>query len=106
MFGMQEGDLMCLKSHVNFSGFSPFDDLPCGEENVYVERRASCPYSERLSQHAHYVGQKLGTRLHQGVYWCNSGPTYESRADIKFVFLFFLLFCFSVSLNKDKNINK
>ena len=30
----------------------------------------------------HFVGKKLGTRLQEGVYWCNSGPTYETSCEV------------------------
>jgi len=80
---MREGDLMCLSSHVNFAGFGPMDDILCGDEWPVIERKAVTPYSERLRELAMRTSRDENVRMHEGVYWMNSGPTYETPSEIK-----------------------
>lgn len=75
------GDFMRINDHINLMGTNPligpvrinqkrFIDLT----NLYEEK-----YQKLLSKAA----KKAGVTLHEGVYLCVSGPTYETPAEIK-----------------------
>jgi purine-nucleoside phosphorylase len=80
---MREGDLMCLSSHVNFAGFGPMDDVLCGDEWPHIDRHTATPYSDRLRHLAMRISQDSHVRMHEGIYWMNSGPTYETPSEIR-----------------------
>ena len=85
MEGMREGDLMALSDHVAFAGFSPMDDQPTKPDDdgdLPVREECAAPYSEALYTVATEAADKAGARLHRGTYWCNSGPTYETPAEV------------------------
>jgi purine-nucleoside phosphorylase len=70
------GDLMLLNSHINLMNIKPpypFSYWP----------HTNSPYSARLISLAEQTALNLGISLKQGVYAAMSGPTYETRAEIK-----------------------
>ena len=76
------GDLMIIRDHINllpnpligpnFDDFGPrFPDM-------------TRPYDPRLIKLAVQVGEKLGIKLHRGVYVGGTGPSYETPAEYKY----------------------
>jgi len=76
------GDLMVIRDHINllpnpligpnFDDFGPrFPDM-------------TRPYDPRLIKLAVQVGEKLGIKLHRGVYVGGTGPSYETPAEYKY----------------------
>ena len=76
------GDLMVIRDHINllpnpligpnFDVFGPrFPDM-------------TRPYDPRLIKLAVQVGEKLGIKLHRGVYVGGTGPSYETPAEYKY----------------------
>ncbi len=65
-----EGDLMLIDSHINF-----IDKL--------VYQKAEFPYSEFLAGRLKEICLQKNIKLHEGVYGCYPGPTYETKSEIK-----------------------
>ncbi len=76
------GDLMIIRDHINllpnpligpnFDDFGPrFPDM-------------TRPYDPRLIKLAVQLGEKLGIKLHRGVYVGGTGPSYETPAEYKY----------------------
>lgn len=66
-----EGDLMLIRSHINF--IDKLKLLP-----VFVN------YNNILSEKFRTACGKVNVKLHEGTYGCYSGPTYETKAEIRF----------------------
>ncbi|MFC4558723.1 purine-nucleoside phosphorylase [Virgibacillus kekensis] len=76
------GDLMLITDHINNMGDNPligpnnetlgdrFPDMSQSYDYIYIEHAKSCAH-------------KLGLSLQEGVYVGNTGPTYETPAEIK-----------------------
>lgn len=76
------GDLMIIKDHINnmvnpligpnLDEFGPrFPDM-------------TCPYDLELIAKAEDIAAQMGIKLQKGVYIANSGPTYETPAEVRF----------------------
>ena len=76
------GDLMIIKDHIsmlpnpligpNLDEFGPrFPDM-------------TRPYDPALIRKAHEIASKLGWSLHEGVYFGDTGPSYETPAEYRF----------------------
>ena len=76
------GDLMIIRDHINllpnpligpnFEEFGPrFPDM-------------TRPYDPKLIKLAVQLGEKLGIKLHRGVYLGGTGPSYETPAEYKY----------------------
>lgn len=76
------GDLMIIKDHINtlpnpligpnLEEFGPrFPDM-------------TCAYDLKLIEMAENLGLKMGLKLHKGVYFGSTGPTYETPAEVRF----------------------
>lgn len=76
------GDLMIITDHLNFlpnpligpnlDEFGPrFPDM-------------TRPYDKKLIAKAEEIGEELGLKLHKGVYYAGTGPTYETPAEYRF----------------------
>ncbi len=75
------GDLMLIKDHINFMGTNPLigqNDESLGERFPDMTEI----YKEDLIQVAEKCGNELDIRLQKGVYFANSGPSYETPAEI------------------------
>lgn len=68
---LKEGDLMLITSHINF-----IDKLR--------KEPAASHYSRRLQHLFRNACSKSKVMLHEGTYGCYTGPTYETRAEIRF----------------------
>jgi purine-nucleoside phosphorylase len=65
-----EGDLMLIKSHINFNGklFYPKTAFPVSQNLVEILLRSA---------------SAEGIKIHEGVYGYLTGPTYETKAEIR-----------------------
>jgi purine-nucleoside phosphorylase len=78
------GDLMVIKDHISFSVVNPL----LGENVSALGPRfpdMSEPYSKNLIAKGHKVAAALGYKLHDGVYFGVTGPTFETRAEYKLI---------------------
>jgi purine-nucleoside phosphorylase len=77
-----KGDLMIINDHINFTGNHP---LIGKNDNTLGPRfldQTEC-YSNELIRHAKTVAKKLNIHPKEGVYIAVSGPTYETKAEIR-----------------------
>jgi purine-nucleoside phosphorylase len=65
-----EGDLMLITSHVDFNG-------------RLLYKKNACPYSNELQKKFKKACSKSKVKLHEGSYGYYSGPTYETKAEIR-----------------------
>lgn len=75
-------DLVIIKDHINFMGANPL----VGPNNSELGERfpdMTEVYKRKLIELAHSCADKLGIKLQEGVYFANSGPSYETPAEIK-----------------------
>ena len=72
------GDLMLIVDHVNISNRG----VPMGQ--APEPSRPQAYYSQRLMAIARDESTRLGIPLREGVYCVNLGPTYETRAEVRF----------------------
>jgi purine-nucleoside phosphorylase len=79
---LRPGDIVCLLDHLNLIGFNPLR----GPNDDRLGARfpdMSEVYSRRLRQLAATEADRLGIAMHEGVYACMSGPSYETPAEIR-----------------------
>lgn len=80
----QEGDLMMLDDVINFMFQNPL----IGANDEAVGPRfpdMSELFSPRLQKLALEVARDRKVPLRRGTYWANSGPTYETRAELRWM---------------------
>ncbi len=77
-------DLMIIKDHINNMGTNPLIGL---NDNSLGERFPDMTeiYKKQLIQLAEKCANNLGLDIQKGVYWANSGPSYETPAEIKMI---------------------
>jgi purine-nucleoside phosphorylase len=78
------GDLMIIRDHISFATKNPL----IGKNDERFGPRfpdMSEPYSNQLIQKAKKIGQQLNIDLKEGVYFCATGPTFETHAEYKMV---------------------
>ena len=75
-------DLMIITDHINNMGSNP---LIGANDDSFGERfpDMSEVYKKSLIELAEKCAKKLGIEVQKGVYWANSGPSYETPAEIK-----------------------
>lgn len=81
------GDLMLITDHINLIGMAGLNPL-CGPNDPELGPRfvdMSQAYDLKLREMALRVAQDSGFTLHQGVYICLAGPSFETPADLKFL---------------------
>lgn len=82
-FDYHVGDLMIIKDHINqlpnplvgpnLDDFGPrFPDM-------------TRPYDLKLIARAEEIGARMGIKLHKGVYYGGTGPTYETPSEYKYI---------------------
>lgn len=74
------GDLMMINDHINLLGNNPL----IGSEEMgprFIDM--SQAYSPELREIAKRAGRTLSLPLHEGVYACMTGPSYETPAEIR-----------------------
>ncbi len=81
----QVGDLMLLNDHINFVGMSGNNPLMGPNDDTLGPRflGMSQTYDRDLRRQAKRVASDEGITLHEGVYICLSGPTFETPAEIR-----------------------
>lgn len=77
-------DLMIITDHINNMGTNP---LIGKNDNSLGERFPDMTevYSKDLIELAEKCSKNLGIDIQKGVYWANSGPSYETPAEIKMI---------------------
>lgn len=81
------GDLMCITDHVNLIGMAGLSPLRGPNLDEYGPRFPDMAraYDWDLIALARQAAQEENILLHEGVYFCLSGPEFETQADLKFV---------------------
>ena len=77
-------DLMIITDHINHTGSNP---LIGASDETMGERFPDMTevYKKYLIELAEKCAQKLGIDIQKGVYWANSGPSYETPAEINMI---------------------
>jgi len=83
----QPGDVMLLTDHINLIGMAGLNPLRGPNLAEFGERfpDMSQPYDRKLIAAASTVAQDNNIQLHEGVYACLAGPSFESPADLRFL---------------------
>lgn len=77
-------DLMIITDHINYMGANPLvgpNDETLGERFPDMTE----VYKKSLIEIAEKCADKLGIDIQKGVYWANSGPSYETPAEINMI---------------------
>jgi purine-nucleoside phosphorylase len=83
----QPGDVMLITDHLNLAGMAGLNPLigPNIDELGPRFPDMSQAYDRALCEKARRVAGETGVLLHEGVYVCLSGPSFESPADLRFL---------------------
>lgn len=81
------GDLMLISDHINFVGLGGYNPLrgPNDEDLGPRFPDMSNAYDAELRSIAANVAREEGIPMHQGVYACVAGPSFETPAEIRFL---------------------
>jgi len=81
------GDLMLITDHINLIGMAGLNPLRGPNDPELGPRFVdmSLAYDLELREIALRVAKDLGLTLHQGVYICLAGPSFETPADLRFL---------------------
>jgi purine-nucleoside phosphorylase len=80
------GDLMMITDHISFATINPL----IGKNEDSIGPRfpdMSEPYKKQLMAQARSIAQKQNIELKEGVYFGVTGPTFETRAEYKMIWL-------------------
>lgn len=79
------GDVMMINDHINFVGMAGNNPLMGPNDESFGKRFVGMvqTYDRDLRKLAHRVAGEVGLSLHEGVYVCLSGPTFETPAEIR-----------------------
>lgn len=80
----EPGDLMIISDHINNMGGNPLIGPNDSALGVRFPDMTEA-YSKRLRQLAKDVANEIGLRVREGVYVANTGPTYETPAEIRMI---------------------
>ena len=78
------GDLMILDDHINLMGTNPL----IGPNNDDLGPRfpdMGEPYDKTMIKNAKAIADKHGFTCHTGIYAAVTGPTFETRAEYKYI---------------------
>lgn len=83
----EPGDVMLLIDHINIIGMAGLNPLRGPNLAEFGDRfpDMSQPYDRELIALARSVARENNVTLHEGVYVCLSGPSFESPADLRFL---------------------
>lgn len=83
----QPGDVMALNDHIGLIGMAGLNPLRGPNLDEFGERfpDMSQVYDRELIKLSADIARKNKIQLHQGVYVCLSGPSFESPADLRFL---------------------
>ena len=75
------GDLMIIEDHLNLTGVNPLTGpVEDGDERF---PDMSAPYDAELRQRLRIAAEKVGVAVKEGVYAWLSGPSFETRAEVR-----------------------
>ena len=78
---LSAGDLMIITDHMNLTGVNPLTGpVEDGDERF---PDMSAPYDLELRELLHRAAAKAGVAPKEGVYACLSGPSFETRAEVR-----------------------
>ena len=78
----EPGDAMLITDHINFSGENPLFGPNLDRFGARFPPMTDA-YDPRLREAALEASRRTGVRLRQGVYLMLSGPSYETRAEMR-----------------------
>jgi len=83
----QPGDIMLLRDHINLMGLAGHNPLIGPDEPELGVRFLDMtdPYDPALRAQALDIGARTNVRVHEGVYAVVAGPSYETRAEMRFL---------------------
>lgn len=76
------GDLMIITDHINFFGTSPLIGKNANEFGTRFPDMSEA-YDKQLMKLTEQVASDLGLNVQKGVYFGNTGPTYETPAEVR-----------------------
>jgi purine-nucleoside phosphorylase len=81
------GDIMLINDHINMVGMAGNHPLYGSNDDRLGPRFPGMAqaYDRKLRTHAKAAAQHAGVPMHEGVYVCVSGPTFETPAEIRFL---------------------
>ena len=81
------GDLMLISDHLNLLGMAGLSPLRGPNLDEFGPRfpDMSQAYNPELRRLAHQVAAEKRAKLHEGVYVCLAGPSFETPADLRFL---------------------
>lgn len=81
------GDVMVIRDHINLIGMAGLSPLRGPNLDRFGPRfpDMSSAYDRTLRSLARSVAQEAGIPVHEGVYICLAGPSFETPADIRFL---------------------
>ncbi|GAB2555173.1 purine-nucleoside phosphorylase [Gracilibacillus alcaliphilus] len=79
---LNPGDLMLITDHINNTGLNPLIGENVVEHGVRFPDMSTA-YDRTLQEIAKQTAEKLAISLKQGVYVWNTGPSYETPAEIR-----------------------
>ena len=81
------GDVMLITDHINLMGMAGVSPLRGPNDDSLGVRfpDMSRAYDRELRALALEAAEEAGLRLHQGVYICLGGPSFETPADLRFL---------------------
>ncbi len=81
------GDVMVIRDHINLIGMAGLNPLRGPNLDRFGPRfpDMSSAYDRTLRAIARSVAQEAGIPVHEGVYICLAGPSFETPADIHFL---------------------
>jgi purine-nucleoside phosphorylase len=81
------GDVMLITDHLNLPGMVGLNPLIGPNLDEFGPRfpDMSQVYDRKLCEAARQVARKNNLMLHEGIYVCLSGPSFESPADLRFL---------------------
>jgi purine-nucleoside phosphorylase len=83
----EPGDVMLITDHLNLAGMAGLNPLIGPNLDEFGPRfpDMSQAYDRALCAQARQVAKEKNVLLHEGVYVCLSGPSFESPADLRFL---------------------
>lgn len=81
------GDVMLIRDHINLIGMAGLNPLRGPNLDRFGPRFPDMThaYDAELRAHALAVAREAGIPIHQGVYICLAGPSFETPADVRFL---------------------
>jgi purine-nucleoside phosphorylase len=85
--GFQPGDLMLITDHINLIGMAGLTPLRGPNLDTFGPRfpDMSQAYDRGLLELARLTATEASLSVHQGIYICLAGPTFETPADLRFL---------------------